>query len=125
MVYLKHKETSGKLPTSEYELFDNETLVGQLQIRHRPSHGADVPESMASHVYYEILPEYRSKGYGKHILHLGLDEARNIGLRELDITCLESNIASKKIIEANGGIFVEDVFIPIENQKMLKYRVLL
>ncbi len=125
MIYLKHKETSGRLPTSEYELFDENINVGKIQIRHKPSHGVGIPESMASHVYYEILSEYRSKGYGKQILALGLEEAKKIGLAEISITCMEDNIGSKKIIEANEGVFVEDAMIPEEGKKMLKYRILL
>jgi len=56
MIYLKHKQTSGMLPTSEYELFDDEIHVGKIQLRHKSSHGAGFPESMESHIYYEILP---------------------------------------------------------------------
>jgi predicted acetyltransferase len=125
MIYLKHKETSGKLPTSEYELFDSDMVVGKIQIRHKPSHGVGIPENMASHIYYEILPEYRSKGYGKQVLALGLEEAKKIGLSEVSITCMENNIGSKKIIEANGGVFVEDVMIPEEGKKMFRYQILL
>ncbi len=124
MIYLKHKETSGRLPTSEYELFDDEKLVGKIQIRHKPSYGAGIPESMASHIYYEILPEYRSKGYGKQILTLGLEEAKKIGLKEVTITCMDDNIGSKKIIEANGAVFIEEAMIPEDAKKMLKYRIL-
>lgn len=123
MIYLKHKETSGRLPTSEYELFDDEKLVGKIQIRHKPSHGVGIPEHMASHVYYEILPEYRSKGYGKQILTLGLEEAKKIGLKEISITCMEDNIGSKKIIEDNGGVFIEWAMIHGEDKKMFKYQI--
>lgn len=125
MIYFKLKGTSGSLPTSEYELFDNEILVGKIQIRHKPSHAVGIPESMASHIYYEILFEYRSKGYGKQLLALGLEEAKKIGLKEVSITCMKDNIGSKKIIEANGGIFVDDAVIPKEGKKMLRYRILL
>ncbi len=125
MIYLKHNETSGRLATSEYELFDADVVVGKIQIRHKPSHGVSIPESMASHIYYEIFPEHRSKGYGKQILSLGLEEARKIGLKEISITCMEDNFSSKKIIEANRGVFIEDAMIPEENKKMLKYQILL
>lgn len=125
MIYLKHKETSGRLPTSEYELFDNNIIIGKIQIRHKPSHGVGIPESMASHIYYEIFPKYRSMGYGKNILNLGLEEAKKIGLTEIFITCMEDNINSKKIIEANGGIFVKSVLVPEEDKKILKYKILI
>lgn len=125
MIYLKHKETLGRLPTSEYELLDGDVVVGKIQIRHNPSHGVGIPENMASHIYYEILPEHRSKGYGKQILTLSLAEAKKIGLKEISITCMEDNIGSKKIIEANGGVLVENAMIPEEGKKMLKYQILL
>lgn len=38
---------------------------------------------------------------------------------------MEDNTGSKKIIEDNRAIFVEDVMIPEEGKKMLKYRILL
>jgi predicted acetyltransferase len=124
MPTLKHKETYGRLPTSEYQLVDNDCVVGKIQIRHKPSHGVGVPENMASHIYYEILPEYRKKGYGRKILELGLNEAKKIGLSEVYITCMEDNLGSKKIIEANGGVFVEDAIINTQGKKMLKYKIL-
>jgi predicted acetyltransferase len=113
------------LPTSEYELFDDDVFIGKIQVRHSPSHAVGIPESMASHIYYEIIPEYRSKGYGKQILALGLEEAKKIGLKEIFITCREDNIGSKKIIEANGGVFIENVVLPEESKKMLKYQIIL
>jgi len=117
------KETLGRLPTSEYELVDNGNVVGKIQVRHKPSHGVGIPESMASHIYYEIIPEHRSKGYGKKILTLGLERAKEIGLKEVSITCMEDNLASKNIIETNGGIFVDEAMIPDEGKKMLKYKI--
>ena len=123
MAKLIFKRTTGNLPTSEYELVENGTSVGAIQVRHGPSHSKDVPAHMASHIYYEIYPQHRGKGYGKEILKQGLEKAKEIGLKEVIITCLEDNIASKKIIEANGGDFVEDATIPSTNEKLLKYKI--
>jgi predicted acetyltransferase len=84
-----------------------------------------VPENMANHIYYEINPEYRGKGYGKKILTLGLEKAQELGLDEIYITCMEDNLASKKIIEANGGVFVQETMILSVGKKMLKYKIIL
>lgn len=124
MIYLKLKELSGKLPTSDYKLFDDDIEIGIIQIRHKPSFGVGIPENMASHIYYEIFPAYHKKGYGKKILSLGLEKVKEIGLKEVFLTVTEDNIGSKKIIEANGGIFVEDATMP-NGKKMLKYKILL
>jgi len=125
MLSLVLKGTTGELPTSEYELLDDDQKVGFIQIRHRPSGAKEVPPNMASHIYYEIYPPYRGKGYGKQILKLGLNEARKIGLKEVLLTCYEENVASKKIIEANGGTLVESMIIPATHKKFLKYKIVI
>jgi predicted acetyltransferase len=121
MLHLKHVQTSGPLPTSQYELYDRDTHIGMLQIRHKPGRREVVPPHMATNIYYEIDKNYRQKGYGTKLLELGLVEAKRIGLHELFLGCMEDNVASKKIIERNGGIFVAEAIIPGEG-KMLKYR---
>lgn len=121
MLNLVLQNTSGPLPTSTFTLFDKDKDVGFIQIRHQSSHSQDVPTDFASHVYYEIKPEYRNQGYGIKILQLGLEEARKIGLKEIMITCYDDNIASKKIIETNGGVLVDSYTIPTDQKKFLKY----
>ena len=123
MVKLVLQNTTGPLPTSTYTLFDNEKEVGFIQIRHRPSHSKEVPPDFASHIYYEIKPEYRNQGYGIKILQLGLSEAKKIGVKKIIITCYDNNTASKKIIEGNGGILVDDCTMPTSQKKFLKYRL--
>ncbi len=125
MTHLKYKNTLGDLPTYEYDLFNKNQIIGHIQIRGKTSHGIDIPEKMASHIYYKILPEHRLNGYGKQILSLGLEEAWKLGLREIFITCMGDNTGSKKIIEANNGTLVDEAMIPSKGDKMLKYRILL
>ena len=116
------KEISGHLPTSDFELKEGNKVIGKLQLRHRPSKSADVPEGFENHIYYEIEPNYRGKGYGKRILALGLEEARKLGLSEVIVTCDSDNISSRKIIEANGGELLDEQ--PESNGKMVrKYKI--
>jgi len=122
MANLVFKETTGPLPTSFFDLVDGDTKVGFVQVRHKPSHSPEVPEGFASHIYYEIDPAYRDKGYGMEILRLALIEARKLNLQEVIVTCLEENAASRRIIEANGGVFEEECFT-MNGKKFLKYRV--
>lgn len=123
MLTLLSQGTTGPLPTSQYVLYKNRTEVGFLQIRHQPSHAANVPAEMASHVYYEILPGYRGKGYGRELLRLGLIEAWKIGLKEVIITCLETNLPSRRIIEANGGALVARTGLANRSDVYLKFVV--
>lgn len=121
MLRLILKETSGNLPTSLFDLVEGETKLGILQIRHKPSRAPEVPAAFASHVYYEILPEFRGRGYGNEILRLGLLEAKKIVRGELVITCREQNVASKKCIEKNGGLLKDSIALAGPGGDFLKY----
>lgn len=54
---------------------------------------------------FGIRPSERQKGYGKILLKLALEEAKTIyKYNKFILTCDQTNIASSKVIEANGGI---------------------
>ncbi len=94
-------------------------------MRHTPGKRDELPEHLASHIYYEITPDERRKGYATSALSITKTEAKKIGLKEIIVTCDEDNIASKKVIEANGGEFLEATFIPSIDQAMLRYKIVL
>lgn len=94
-----------------------------IQIRHQPSHSQEVPSSFSNHIYYEIKPEFRGRGFGREILKLGIGEAKKIGLKKIVITCYEENIASKKIIERNNGVLVDKTILPTDGKIFLKYEI--
>lgn len=56
-------------------------------------------------ISYSIKESERNKGYGTELLRLLLEECKSLGIEELSISCREDNLASKKIIEHNNGIF--------------------
>ena len=60
----------------------------------------------AGHIGYDISPDYRNRGYGTRILKLALEKAKEIGLKEAVVTCLTTNLPSKKIIERQKGEFL-------------------
>lgn len=57
---------------------------------------------------FGVRPNERNKGYAGQILSLLIDECKNLGLKEVCISCYEDNIASKKVIEKNGGLFEKE-----------------
>jgi predicted acetyltransferase len=113
--------TSGEVKRSEFWLIDDKRYIGKIFIRHKPSGRTSL---IASHIYYEIRPSERGKGYGVEILKQGLSQAKNLGLSEIIITCSKDNIPSKLIIERNGGIFMEEISIPGDAVPFLKYRII-
>ena len=114
--------TPGRVPNTEFWLIDNDTFIGRLNLRH---HLNDYLLHVAGHIGYEIRPTQRRRGYGIEILHLGLLEARAIGLTHVLVTCDEDNVGSRRIIEHNDGIFENAVVVEGSSQHKLRYWITL
>lgn len=85
-----------------YWLVDDEKFIGHLSVR---SFVDKELMKIRGHIGYSIRKSERQKGYGKKILKLGLLKAQKLGFKKVLVTCDDDNVASRKIIEANGGIF--------------------
>lgn len=93
------------VPQSPFWITLGDVYVGRLDIRHRLN---DNLRLFGGHIGYDIRPSMRRRGYGTRALQLGLIEARKLHIDRVLVTCSEHNIASRKIIEANGGV-LEDL----------------
>jgi len=94
-------QPDGFVPATELWLIDNNEFIGAANIRHRlNAHLLQI----GGHIGYWIRPSKRHLGYGKKILKLALIEAAKLGIDKVLVTCDDTNVASGKIIEANGGI---------------------
>lgn len=69
------------------------------------------------HIGYSVLPSQRKQGYGKQLLALMLEKCHKQNLHKVFLTCDKDNIASAKIIQANGGILENDVY---DNHKLIQ-----
>jgi predicted acetyltransferase len=97
----------GHVPHTVFWLVDDEGYIGKLDLRHYLN---DYLKVIGGHIGYNIRPTRRRQGLGKLILKLGLEEAKKRGIKEVVITCDVDNVASSKIIEANGGQFEDFTF---------------
>lgn len=84
-------------------------IVGFVCFRHRLEYDDDDAE-FASHIGYSIRPSEHGKGYGREQLRLALEKAREWGLAQVRLVCSASNIYSAKIIQSNGGVFVDAIY---------------
>lgn len=91
-----------RVPETIYWLVDGEEYIGRLELRHELRDGE---EDVAGHIGYSIRPGRRRRGYGTEILALGLKKAAEHGMARVLLTCDPDNIASRRIIEHNGGRF--------------------
>ncbi|UYM14068.1 GNAT family N-acetyltransferase [Endozoicomonas euniceicola] len=92
----------GYSPCSHFWLIDNSNnILGALRVRHNINSKYLAEE--LGHIGYDIAPKYRKNGFGTLMLQLGLLEARKLNIKEILITADENNVASRKVIEKNGG----------------------
>lgn len=91
----------GFVSETRFWLIDGKEYIGDLRIRHRLN---DHLMEIGGHIGYGIRPSKRKQGYGKLILKLGLEKAKEMGIKNVRITCDVTNEGSRKIIEANGGV---------------------
>ena len=99
----KRSASSSGYQDRVFWLIAGEEYVGQLSVR--PELGTPYLMTYGGHVGYSIRPGLRRRGYGQIILSLALRECIDMGLARLLVTCDSDNIASRKIIERNGGRF--------------------
>jgi predicted acetyltransferase len=86
-----------------YWLVEGGRYLGQSSIR--PELGTPYLITYGGHIGYSIRPMLRRLGYGRKILQLALERCGELGLKRVLVTCDEDNEASRRIIEANGGLF--------------------
>jgi len=79
----------------------DEKIVGIIDFRHE----LNVFLENFGHISYSVRPSERGKGYATEMLRLVLEIARQIGLKEIQLSCKKDNIPSVKTITKNGGIY--------------------
>jgi len=86
-------------------MVDREEFIGRIYLIFTMQKS----DLQAGQVDYMIRPSKRLQGYGREILRLGLEKFRERGISPILISCASDNFGSKKIIEANGGIFENEI----------------
>ncbi|MFG1295447.1 GNAT family N-acetyltransferase [Xanthobacter variabilis] len=92
------------VPANTFWLVSGTTFIGAVNIRSR----VDTPAltHFGGHVGYAVRPSLQGRGYGRHQLALALDICRGMGLSVPRLSCAEDNHASRRVIEANGGLLL-------------------
>jgi predicted acetyltransferase len=111
-----------KLPSRVRWMWDG-AFAGQIGLRWQPGTDA-LPSHVLGHFGYAVVPWRRRRGYATEALRMMLDEARAVGLGSVEITADKGNIASCRVIEENGGSFVEEFVEPRYGEDVrLRYRI--
>lgn len=109
----------GYVPSTEWWLINSTNdILGTVRLRHKLGE-RNCEEG--GHIGYDISPRYRRKGYGKIILKLMLDKAKELELEKVLITCDFGNIGSRRIIEQNGGKLENSIISNETGKEVLRY----
>ena len=81
-------------------------FCGTISLRWAPC-TPELPPTCYGHIGYAVVPWKRSRGYATSALRQMLPLARERGLPYIYVTTVPDNIASQRVILANGGVLVD------------------
>ncbi|MET7426826.1 GNAT family N-acetyltransferase [Dactylosporangium sp. NPDC005555] len=91
----------GHVPSTTLWWVEDDDYLGRIAIRHRLTpHLREV----GGHIGYDVRPSARRRGHATAMLRAALPVARGLGIESALVTCDVTNIASRKVIEVNGGV---------------------
>ena len=112
-----------RLPGYRKWMWDGE-FCGVIGFRWQPG-ANELPPHVLGHIGFAVVPWKRRKGYATRALELLLPEAKAEGLRYVELTTDVTNLASQRVIEANGGRLIERFNKPAEygGAASLRFRI--
>jgi len=111
-IVLPDGSSARRLPGYRLWMWDGE-FSGSIGLRWQPG-TSSLPSHVLGHIGYSVVPWKTGRGYAKLALRSMLRCAAEEGLRYVEITMDPENVASRKVVEANGGGLVERFQYPIQ-----------
>jgi predicted acetyltransferase len=93
------------VPSTTYWWVDGTEYLARISIRHRLT-----PRllEIGGHIGYDVRPAARLRGHATAMLRAVLPYALALGIDPALLTCDTDNVGSRKVIEANGGVFEDE-----------------
>jgi predicted acetyltransferase len=92
--------SADRVPQTTLWWIDGEEYLGRLSIRHRLTPAL---RREGGHIGYDVRPSARRRGHATAMLRAALPLAAALGIERALLTCDADNVASRRVIEANGG----------------------
>ena len=114
-----------RLPGYHKWIWDGE-FCGSINFRWQPG-TPELPPYCLGHIGYSVVPWKRRRGYATQALRQLLLDAKAEGLPYVELTTDVANLASRRVIEANGGGVVERFYKPASygGAESLRFRIYL
>ncbi len=114
-----------RLPSITRWIWDG-AFAGRISLRWQPGTVA-LPPTCLGHIGYGVVPWRQGRGYATFALGHILAEARALGLPFVELTTSPENVASQRVIAANGGVLWERFTEPAVygGRESLRYRIAL
>jgi predicted acetyltransferase len=112
-----------RLPGYTRWMWDGE-FCGSINLRWQSGTEA-LPPHCLGHIGYAVVPWKQRRGYATCALREVLKDAGTQGLKYVEITTDPDNLASRRVIEHNGGVVFEEFDTPesLGGGRKLRYRV--
>ena len=122
-VVLPDGSTVPRLPGYKRWMWDGE-FCGAISVRWQPGTPA-LPPTCLGHIGYNVVPWKQRRGHATRALGLVLSEVRREGLPYVELTTDATNVASRRVIESNGGTLVEEFAKPASHggTRSLRFRI--
>lgn len=96
----------GFVPMTTLWWVEGEEMLGRLAIRHWLTPQL---ERAGGHIGYDVRPGARRRGHATAMLKAALPVAAKLGITEALLTCDDTNVASRRVIESCGGRYIDEI----------------
>jgi predicted acetyltransferase len=92
----------GWVPSTQRWMVAGGQFVGRISLRHELT---ELLFTWGGHIGYSVRPSARGRGLATEALRRMLPLCSERGLDQVLVTCDEGNLASRAVIETNGGVY--------------------
>lgn len=112
----------GRVPHTMLYGFLNGEIVGRVSIRHTLNENL---RKRGGHIGYAVAPRFRKQGFATELTRQALGHCKELGIKDLMVTCSDNNIPSWKIIEHFHGRLEDKVWDEEDKEMIRRYWITL
>ncbi|MEV0810874.1 GNAT family N-acetyltransferase [Micromonospora sp. NPDC050200] len=95
----------GFVPDTTLWWAEGDEYLGRIAIRHRLT---PYLHEAGGHIGYDVRASARRRGHATAMLRAALPVAHRLGIASALLTCDVDNVASRRVIERNGGVLEDE-----------------